>query len=441
MLNRIQDFIEKHQLASPTDKLLLAVSGGKDSIAMLHLFYSLNYKFSIAHCNFKLRGEESDQDEVFVKDLAQKLDVPFYNKEFDTKTYCADYNVSTQMAARDLRYEWFKQLLQENGFNKIVTAHHQDDSIETLLIKKSRKASLEGLRGILPLNGNIIRPLLCFSSQEIISFLKENNYSFREDSSNRSSNYQRNYIRNVSLPEWKKKDVNIREKFIREIKLNQENFELLQAQSYKIKEQYFYSIPFGFRLETIWIKDKENYQEIIYQILKEFGPFNWKDIFNLLNSENGKIVSNNSYRVTKERNGLELSAIKDSNSDVFVINIDDSQLTQPHLNFEKVDAKECVFKEDVHYLDYSKLSFPLKIRKWQNGDKFQPFGMKGTKKISDFLIDLKCSTLQKENTWLLCQQDKVLAIIGFRIDEHYKIDKMTKFAYKILINEKYWSNE
>jgi tRNA(Ile)-lysidine synthase len=440
MLNRLKDFIQKYQLVNSSDKLLLAVSGGKDSVAMAYLFSKLKFDFAIAHCNFKLRGEESDHDEFFVNSLAQKLDVPFYNKDFDTKKYSNDNKVSTQMAARDLRYQFFNQLIKENDFDKILTAHHKDDSIETLLLKKSRKASLEGLRGILPLNGIIVRPLLCFSSKEILSFLNENNYSFREDSSNRSSNYQRNYIRNVSLPELEKKDINIREKLILEIESNQEKFKLLKVQSDRIKKNFFYSIPFGFRLDTSWINGEENYQEIIYQILKEFGPFNWKDIFSLLKSENGKIVSNNIYRVIKERNGLEISGVNDSNQDSFVVDIDDFQLNQLHLNFEKLEANKCIFQQDVHFLDYSKLSFPLKIRKWENGDKIQPFGMKGTKKVSDFLIDLKCSTLQKENTWLLCQENKVLAIIGYRIDEYYKIDKKTKFEYKIIINEKYWSN-
>ena len=440
MLSRLQKFIQKHKLVRSNERLILAVSGGKDSVAMAHLFSSLKYDFAIAHCNFKLRREESDQDEVFVKELAHNLNVPFYSSNFDTRKYTTEFKVSIQMGARDLRYQWFDQLMQENNFDKIVTAHHQDDSIETLLIKKSRKASLEGLRGILPINGNIIRPLLCFSSKEIIDFLKENNYTFREDSSNTSLNYQRNYIRNVSLVDLEQKDSTIRQKLAQEIVSNQEKFELLKTEANNIIKGSFYSIPFGYRLETSWIKGQENHQEIIYQILKDFGPFNWKDIFSLLKAENGKLVSNHIYRVVKERKGLEISKIKDLNFNSFKVGVEDSELAHIGLKFEKAAIQDCIFKDDEHLLDYSKLSFPLEIRKWKKGDVFQPFGMKGTKKVSDFLIDLKCSTLQKENTWLLCRENKVLAIIGHRIDEHYKIDKKTKFAYKILINEKYWSN-
>ena len=440
MLTRLQKFIQKHNLVGSNERLILAVSGGKDSVAMAHLFSSLKYDFAIAHCNFKLRAEESDKDEVFVKDLAHNLNVSFYSSDFDTRKYTTDFKVSIQMGARDLRYQWFNKLLQENNFDKIVTAHHKDDSIETLLIKKSRKASLEGLRGILPINGNIIRPLLCFSSKEITDFLKENNYTFREDSSNASLEYQRNYIRNVSLAEWEQKDRTIRHKLAQETVSNQVKFELLKIEVNNVIKSSFYSIPYGHRLETNWIKGQENYKEIIYQILKDFGPFNWKDLFSLLKAENGKLVSNNIYRVVKERKGLEISKINDFNINSFNLGVEDSELAHIDLKFEKVAIKDCVFKDDEHLLDYSKLSFPLEIRKWKKGDSFQPFGMKGTKKVSDFLIDLKCSTLQKENTWLLCREDKVLTIIGHRIDEHYKIDKKTKFAYKIIINEKYWSN-
>ena len=293
--------------------------------------------------------------------------------------------------------------------------HHLDDSIETLLIKKSRKASLEGLRGILPLNGNIIRPLLCFNSQEIIDFLKSNNFKYREDSSNKSSNYQRNYIRNVSLPALELDQTNIRELLLKEIDYNQKIFEVLQKDTSDIKNRYFYSIPFGFRLEMDWINKHENHQEIIYQILKNFGSFNWKDVFGLINADNGKWVFNNRYRIIKERKGLEISLVKANNFSFFVEQ-NDSAFEQFGLKFEKIDSKDCIFRDQIHFLDFEKLRFPLELRSWKKGDKFEPFGMNGTKKVSDFLIDLKCSTLQKENALLLCSAGKIVAIIGYRIN-------------------------
>jgi len=317
MLKKLKDFIIGFDLINPKDKLVLAVSGGKDSVAMAHLFSSLEYDFVIAHCNFMMRGEESDEDASFVKELSEKLNIPFFYKKFNTKKYSKENKVSIQMAARDLRYSWFDQLLKENKFNKIVTAHHKDDSIETLLLKKARKSSLEGLRGILPINGDKIRPMLCFNFDEIIEYLSKNSFEYREDSSNMSSDYQRNYIRNVILPKLEKDESQIREILLDEIKTNQENFVVLKDLSYLIKKRYFYSIPNGFRLEIPWVDVFHEYQEILYELLKNFGPFNWKDVFNLLSSENGRFVNNHEFRIIKERKCLEISNNKKLTSKTF----------------------------------------------------------------------------------------------------------------------------
>lgn len=373
MLKKLKDFIIGFDLINPKDKLVLAVSGGKDSVAMAHLFSSLEYDFVIAHCNFMMRGEESDEDASFVKELSEKLNIPFFYKKFNTKKYSKENKVSIQMAARDLRYSWFDQLLKENKFNKIVTAHHKDDSIETLLLKKARKSSLEGLRGILPINGDKIRPMLCFNFDEIIEYLSKNSFEYREDSSNMSSDYQRNYIRNVILPKLEKDESQIREILLDEIKTNQENFVVLKDLSYLIKKRYFYSIPNGFRLEIPWVDVFHEYQEILYELLKNFGPFNWKDVFNLLSSENGRFVNNHEFRIIKERKCLEISNNKKLTSKTFLVNVNETELLNLSLNlkFEKLHVDDCTFEDSVLFLDYSKLTFPLKIRKWKKGDKFQ----------------------------------------------------------------------
>ena len=196
MLDKLQQHIDKYNLLQPNDSLLLTVSGGKDSVCMLHLFMQLDYPLAIAHCNFSLRDVESDEDESFVKGLANQYGLPFFSKRFETNKYAKEKGISTMMAARDLRYAWFQEL----GFDKIATAHHQDDHIETLLLRKSRKASLEGLCGIPVKNRNIIRPLLCFSAQEIETYLLQNEWKWREDASNASTHYQRNEIRLLQLP-------------------------------------------------------------------------------------------------------------------------------------------------------------------------------------------------------------------------------------------------
>lgn len=431
MLVRLKEFILENHLIDSEDKLLLTVSGGKDSVAMLHLFACLGYRFSIAHCNFKLRGAESDQDELFVYSLAKKYRVPFYTNHFNTVEYANKHKLSIQMAARKLRYDWFDLILKKYNYSKLLTAHHLDDSVETLILKKSRKTSLEGLRGILPKNGSLIRPLLCFSSQELLAYLKKNKFDFREDSSNRSLNYQRNYIRNKYLPNLEKKNQNIKAELIEEIELNKIKFNQLMADVVKIKSLFFSKFEFGFRLKLDWISKYDNSNEILYHLLKGYGPFNWNDVFDLVNSTNGKWLANHTYRLIKERGCFELAPIFNCEETEYQILENTVEIKALNLLVSKseiVCSKKLIFDVDSLALDAEKLDFPLIIRRWKKGDKFIPLGMKGGKKISDFLIDKKCSTLQKENTWVICSKDSVAAIVGYRVSDSFKVDKMSKFV-------------
>lgn len=427
MLNKLSKFISEKKLFNSNDKLILAVSGGKDSVCLAHLLSQLNYSFSIVHCNFKLRGADSDLDQVFTKELSKKLGVKFYSRSFETLKYAKQNSLSIQMAARELRYQWFEEIRSKNKYSKIITAHHQDDSIETYLIKKSRKSSKGALRGIPLINGKIVRPLLCFSTDEIMQHLQSNNLTFREDRSNASLDYQRNYIRHTIVPKLSKTDV------LETIEQNKLDYAHLQEkiktyQTTIVKNEDVIIFPIAN------LKTQIHYQELLYECLKFYGPFPWKDVFNLIESQNGRFVRNSNFQLVKERTGLHLSAIEDSCVDLTDISSDTIQITSPiPLQFSIHEAVGFRLTKDnrIAVLDFDKLTFPLHIRRWQNGDSFVPLGMKGRKKVSDFLIDEKFTKKQKDNTFVICSLNEIVCIVGSRISEAYKLVTDTEKVYLV----------
>lgn len=432
MIARLQKYIEEEQLLTAADKVLLTVSGGKDSVAMALLFAQLDYPFAIAHCNFQLRGAESDADESFVKELAARLKVPFFSRSFSTSTYAQEQSVSIQMAARQLRYEWFEDLAKMEGYSKIATAHHQDDAIETLLIKKSRKASLEALRGILAKRGNIVRPLLCFSAQEIVDYMQYHDY--REDSSNASTAYQRNKIRLEQLPAAVKEDPDLREKLLQEIKENQKRYEALLLEVQRIKEDAWQEEHTHHTLKLASLVCHPEREELLYELLKAYAPLPWEDVFRLIEAESGKYIENERYRLIKDRGQLLISERKARVQDVVMIEEEQQELQQPYRwTFSTIvrAAYQLSSSPLEAALDKDKLSFPLELRLWKAGDRFVPLGMKGHKKISDFLIDQKCTQLEKEQTWVLSSAGEIVWVVGQRIDERYKLVAETEKVYLV----------
>ncbi|MGC6428974.1 MAG: tRNA lysidine(34) synthetase TilS [Flavobacteriales bacterium] len=431
MLNKLSKYIEDNDLFDKNDRLLVAVSGGKDSVALVHMLFSLKLTFSIAHCNFNLRDFESKQDEMFVSFLAKKYDVPFFLKRFASNNFESMKKKSIQMIARELRYKWFYELLTENNYTKILTAHHLDDSIETYLIKKRRNSSIEALRGILPKNNSVVRPLMCFFSDEILAYINRNNIIYREDSSNSSLKYLRNEIRLKSIPEKELANENYRLEILKEIEFNKIKFERLTKKVNDVRINYFSDFEFGKRLGLKWIDNTDNYKDVLYMLLREYGPFNWKDVFELLRAKNGKFIENKKNRIIRERDCFEISVLKQEKQVTYSVNEHDNILKPLDLIFTHCEVNDVIFKKNTLSLDLDKLEFPLKLRKWNRGDKFIPLGMRGSKLISDFLIDKKCSTLQKENTWVLFSKQKIAAIIGYQISDEFKLDKNSKFAFKI----------
>ncbi len=433
-------YIIRNKLFSPSDKTILAVSGGIDSMAMCELFNKSGFLFSIAHCNFGLREKESDEDEIFVKEIAKNLEVDFYCKKFDTKKYASDKGISIQMAARELRFNWFNDLLKNNSpiYKYIATAHHLDDQTETFFINLIRGTGISGLHGILPKQGNIIRPLMFARRKDIEAFVVDNNLLFREDSSNKSDKYIRNKIRHKLLPLI----TEINPEFEKLIKKDIENFketeqifkhEISRQKKRILKEKNgitYYSISELLKLSPL--------RTYLYEFLKSFG-FNIsiiEDIINSINNISGKEFYSSTHRLLKDRESLIITPIFKTKRDaIFYISEEDNIVTKPiKLTIKKIQYnKEIQLRSssNIAMLDFEKLKFPLSIRKWRKGDYFYPFGSNSKKKLSDFFIDNKFSIIEKEASWFLCSEDIIVWLIGHRIDNRFRVTNKTKHLLKI----------
>lgn len=432
MIKKFEKYHQNQQLFLKTDAVILTVSGGRDSVAMVYLFHQAKLNFGIAHCNFNLRGQESDKDEKFVKNLAKKFDVPFFSKSFDTAFFAKENKISTQMAARELRYQWFEEISIENNYQFIATAHHKNDVAETVLINITKGTGLSGLHGISSKNGKIIRPLLCFNRLEIDDFIEKNSIDFREDLSNKETKYVRNKIRHKVIPELEK----INPAFIETIYNETQHFsaleQLLENKIDEEREACVKLIGGNIEIDIDQLNKLNPLKTYLYYFLKPFG-FNFSDVENVLNSldsQSGKTFLSTTHQLIKDREKLIISEIFKEDSSEFIINSIDDFKALPI----KIDAKiltngvvDTIKKDKKYaYLNADKLNYPLLIRKWQKGDKFKPFGMKNFKKLSDFFIDEKFSLVDKKDSWLLVLTDRIVWVVGQRIDDDFKITQKTK---------------
>lgn len=414
-------------------KILLATSGGKDSMVMLHLFQQLDYIIGIAHCNFQLRGMESFEDQNFVKEYAAVNDIPLFITQFDTKAFSEDYKISFQVAARELRYNWFYELLETEKFDYILTAHHADDNLETFLINLSRGTGLEGLTGIPEQNEKVVRPLLAFSQEAMEEYATLNNIKWREDSSNASDKYLRNNIRHHLVPMLKELNSNFLTSFQKTQTYLQEAKAMVEDASIMIYQQVASQEEETIYFDLKKLQKLPNYQSYLYQWLREFGFSAWDDIYDLVESQSGKHIFSPEYRLLKDRNSLILSPInfKEQKQEYSIVE-DQKEVNIPiNLSFCKVADIGLVSNKTI-FVDTDKLHYPLILRRWNEGDSFQPFGMNGkSKKVSKLFKDEKLSLLEKENAWLLCSNNEIAWIINIRQDERFKIDNTTKNILKI----------
>nr|WP_314895730.1 tRNA lysidine(34) synthetase TilS [uncultured Flavobacterium sp.] len=433
MIEKLKNHIALNFPLLETKKLLLATSGGLDSMVMAHLFHKLNYEIALAHCNFQLRGMESFGDQNFVQEYAVANDIQVFITQFDTKAFAEDYKLSTQVAARELRYNWFYELLETEKFDYILTAHHADDNLETFIINLTRVTGLEGLTGIPEQNEKVIRPLLLFSRQEIEKYAKENTIQWREDSSNTSDKYLRNKIRHHLVPMLKELNPNFLSSFHKTQTYLQEAQAMVEDASIMVYQQVAKRDEDNIYFDLNQLKKLPNYKSYLYQWLKEFGFSAWDDIYDLVESQSGKQVFSPEFRLLKDRDSLILSPMNFVNEkEEYLIDENQKEVKIPlNLSFCKVADISIVSNKTI-FVDANKLQFPLVLRHWNDGDVFQPFGMEGkSKKVSKLFKDEKLSLIDKENTWLLCSNNEIVWVVGIRQDNRFRIENSTQNILKI----------
>ena len=434
MLQRFVDEIENKALFNPTDTVLLAVSGGMDSVTMCELFYMAGYRFAIAHCNFRLRAEASDGDEVFVKQLAKRYGVPIHSVAFDTTEYAEENKLSIEEAARNLRYDFFDKLIEQYEYSCVATAHHRDDAIETFMLNLMRGTGIVGLHGILQKNGRIIRPLLCFSRDEITDFIEANNLQYRTDATNATLDYKRNKVRHLLVPLFRE----LAPAFDKTMQNNMKHIadvEMIYRQDVDTKRNKFIQ-PHqnGYKISMKDLETLNPLRTYLYEFLSPFGFGETviQDIIKVWNTISGKRFLTKDYYLIKDRDYLFVYPYEDDSEDAkYIIRENDICMDVPiSLEIHSMENNVSVqydFNKYNAYFDKDKLTFPLCLRRWKNGDKFQPFGMKGKRKISDLFTDQKLSLHDKKNVWLLCNaDDEILWVMGLRTDDRFKITSQTR---------------
>jgi tRNA(Ile)-lysidine synthase len=437
MLKAFTSYIKNNSLFTKQNRILLTVSGGVDSVVMTDLFHQTGFDFGIAHVNFKLRGVESDQDETFVKALTEKYKVPFYLRIFNTKAYSKENGISTQMAARELRYQFFDEVCAEYNYDYVATAHHKDDQIETFFINLLRGTGISGLRGILPKQKNIIRPLLFASRKTIEQYQQSEQLKFREDSSNKSVKYLRNKIRHNLSPVLEDIDPNYLNLMIANMNRIAESEQIYKKHIETVKTKLVYERNKKLYIEIEKVKQLDPCATYIYELLKEynFSFSTCENIVGVLDHESGKVFESHTHELLKNRNNLIIRVKQNRSFDPILIN--ESELTKSsplNLIFQDIQRDknfEISAEDHIAYLDKSKLEFPLILRKWKQGDFFYPLGSKCKKKLSDFFIDKKLSLFEKEDVILLCTGTKIIWIVEHQIDDRFKITSQTKDILKI----------
>jgi len=432
MIDRFKSFIRENHLIRKSDKILLTVRGGIDSVVMLDLFIKTGYSCGIAHCNFGLRGAESDEDEDFVRHIAYQYGIRFFYKRFNTEEYAEDQSISIQMAARKLRYDWFEKIRREQSFDFIATAHNQDDVLETFFINLSRGSGIRGLTGIKVISGRIIRPMLFAPRNMIEEYAQENSISYREDSSNASDKYIRNKIRHKILPLFEVINPSFRAVLIETIQKLRDAESIYTDEINLRRNEIVSEKDEIITISLDRLRDLPQHKTYLFEFLSEyhFTPKQIADIDESVNAASGKQFFSTTHRLVKDRSKMIITPIGDEEYRKFYIPEGTGQIFEPvHLEFiiiDKTPGFRIPSEPNIACLDYDLLSFPLLIRKWQSGDYFRPLGMKHRKKLSDFLVDQKISIVDKENLWLLLNNEDIVWVINQRIDERYKITPGTK---------------
>ncbi len=434
MLQKFKQHLHQNFPFLEDSKLLIAISGGIDSVVLAHLCSQLNLNFSLCHCNFNLRGQESDDDEAFVTSLAKSLKTLVYTTSFETEKYATKNKVSIQVAARDLRYTWFYKLLDANQYDYVLTAHNTNDNLETFIINLTRGSGLEGFTGIPPVNQKSVRPLLAFSRDDITLFAIKNGIVWREDRSNASIKYVRNKVRHKVIPILKELNPHVLESFQNTIEYLNESQSIINDAVKNITANVVSYENDVLKISCKEIAKLSNKKAYLYQLLQGYGFTAWNDIVDLISAQPGKQVFSNTHRLLKDRNFLILTTINKSQSIKGPILIDQkvSEITNPiKLTIQNTDDYTSKNKEQI-IIDKDLVNYPLSLKKWHHGDAMYPTGMIGSKKISQLFKDNKLSLLDKEKIWMLTDaKDHIIWVIGLRQDRRYLANKTSKNRLKI----------
>ena len=439
MEKKLAYYIQQHQLIDDSDRVLVAASAGVDSSVLCHLFKKLNIDFGIAHCNFRLRGNESEADEIFIKKLAAQLCVPCYTVFFDTVQYAKTHNQSVQLAARELRYEWLWKICEEHGYQKLVTAHHLDDNIETVVFNFTKGTGIKGMRGILPKRDGLIRPMLFASKAEVMAYAETNKIAFREDSSNTTDKYTRNKIRHQVTPILESINPAFQHSAGDTIQHLREVEKLYEYALQQLRDKLLvqHKDRFGnllqWQIDIQLLLHSPAPATVLYELIQPFGFNNshTDQILQSIDNQPGSYFYSPDFRLLVDRTHLIIEEKKevDESYQIEYLNGQTSiDLSDGTLVLKQLESIPTVFlkNERIAFFDLSKLHWPLTIRRWLPGDSFQPLGMHGQqKKLQDFFSNKKLSRSEKEKVWIIESGGDICWIVGMRLDDRFKVTSET----------------
>lgn len=431
-VKKFAEFAQQNNLFNSNSKILAAVSGGMDSVLMAHLLKASGLNFSIAHCNFQLRGDEATRDQAFCNELAQQFRVKFHTINFDTSAYASQNKVSIQMAARDLRYRWFEQLREQHGYDVIALAHHQNDTIETILLNLTRGTGIAGLHGILPRNGRLVRPLLFMGRDEVKEIVEANDLKYVEDSSNASTKYARNKLRHEVIPKLKELNPSLEKTFENSLQHFRDMETLLELRVAELKQELFTENGDEIHIVLAGLKKIEPKRLLLFKLLQDysFNETTVNDLIEALDKHSGRVFESDRFKLILDREKLILTKRNSDQLPSIQLNEDEHEASYGNYRVTVLhDDSPLIIKDNplAIAIDSALLVYPLSIRAWQQSDYFYPLGMKTRKKLSDFFIQQKIPLHEKGSIPLLVNGDgDIMWIAGYRLSDRYKVSTMTK---------------